>query len=95
MNNTLVQTKRSWHTFWRDAGKMLSLAWQARPRLSLAAILLSLVQALARDHPALAPRAVLLSETSLVGAPTAASVLTPPIRRRELLEALGRKVRRR
>jgi ATP-binding cassette, subfamily B, bacterial len=46
MNNTLVQTKRSWHTFWRDAGKMLRLAWQARPRFSLVAILLSLVQAL-------------------------------------------------
>jgi ATP-binding cassette, subfamily B, bacterial len=46
MNNTLVQTKRSWHTFWRDAGKMLRLAWVARPRFSLVAILLSLVQAL-------------------------------------------------
>jgi ATP-binding cassette, subfamily B, bacterial len=46
MNNTLVQTKRSWQTFWRDAGKMLRLAWQARPRFSLVAILLSLVQAL-------------------------------------------------
>ena len=46
MNNTLAQTKRSWHTFWRDAGKMLRLAWQARPRFSLVAILLSLVQAL-------------------------------------------------
>jgi ATP-binding cassette, subfamily B, bacterial len=46
MNNTLVQTKRSWHSFWRDAGKMLRLAWIARPRLSLVAILWSLVQAL-------------------------------------------------
>jgi len=46
MNNNLVQTKRSWQTFWRDAGKMLRLAWQARPRFSLVAILLSLVQAL-------------------------------------------------
>jgi ATP-binding cassette, subfamily B, bacterial len=46
MNNSLVQTKRSWHTFCRDAGKMLRLAWQARPRFSLVAILLSLVQAL-------------------------------------------------
>jgi hypothetical protein len=45
MNNNLVQTKRSWRTFWRDAGKMLRLAWQARPRFSLVAILLSLVQA--------------------------------------------------
>ncbi|MCL4869818.1 MAG: hypothetical protein KJ063_12695 [Anaerolineae bacterium] len=46
MTNSLVQTKRSWQTFWRDAGKMLHLAWTARPRFSLLAILLSLVQAL-------------------------------------------------
>ncbi|MCL4869814.1 MAG: hypothetical protein KJ063_12675 [Anaerolineae bacterium] len=46
MTNSLVQTKRSWQTFWRDAGKMLRLAWTARPHLSLVAILLSLIQAL-------------------------------------------------
>lgn len=46
MNNNLVQTKRSWQTCFGDAGKVLRLAWEARPRLSLVAILLSLVQAL-------------------------------------------------
>lgn len=46
MNSNLLQTKRSWQTFLRDAGKMLRLAWEARPRLSLIAILLSIVQSL-------------------------------------------------
>jgi ATP-binding cassette, subfamily B, bacterial len=46
MNKSLVRTKRSWHAFLRDAGQMLRLAWTARPRLSLVAILFSVIQSL-------------------------------------------------
>jgi hypothetical protein len=46
MNNSLVRTKRSWHIFLRDAGQMLRLAWAARPRPSLIAILFSVIQSL-------------------------------------------------
>jgi hypothetical protein len=46
MNNSMVRTKRSWHTFLRDAGQMLRLAWTAKPRLSLVAILFSVIQSL-------------------------------------------------
>ena len=56
---------------------------------------LSLVQALDRRHPELAGRVVLLSEAALVRAPRSVRVLRAPLRRRELLLALGRKVRRR
>ncbi len=46
MNNNRVQAERRWQTFFFDAGKMLRLAWDAKPRLSLIAALLSIIQSL-------------------------------------------------
>ncbi|VAW37606.1 hypothetical protein MNBD_CHLOROFLEXI01-2789, partial [hydrothermal vent metagenome] len=46
MHNNLAQTKRRWQTFFRDAGKILQLALESKPRLSIIAILLSIIQSL-------------------------------------------------
>ncbi|VAX06473.1 hypothetical protein MNBD_ALPHA03-502 [hydrothermal vent metagenome] len=46
MNNHLVKTRRIWQSFFRDAKKMLRLAREAEPRISVIVILLSIVQSL-------------------------------------------------